>query len=381
MSTGNLEPLRYPIVMLIKGKRELPQNLRAILLVQLGDIGDVVLTTPTLRTLRDNFPTCTLIVALREKARELIEDSPWVSDVTYVSKAKRTLGEELAFQTRFFSALRKHRFDLAIDLRTGTRGAILAYLSGAPLRIGRYAEDGTLWRNRLFTHLVRPENELSQHCAEHGLNLLAPFGLETPNKSPELFVSLEKERRASSILGRENVPLGKPAIAFQPFSLWGYKDWGAEKYVALIEWIRKRFAVPVLIMGSTDEESRADQMARQCGPGVYNLAGRTSLGELAAVLKNSALFIGGDSAGVHIAAAVGTPTVSLFGPSSPVSWAPRGEEHEVVSKNWACVPCRAKGCQNSERSRCLEELTPEEVKSVVERRLLNLLASSKRPRG
>ena len=168
----------------------------AILLVQLGDIGDVVLTTPTLRALRENLPKAKLILALREKARGVIEDSPGVTGVIYITAAKGTLRDKVALQTRFFSSLRKHRFDPAIDLRSGTRGAVLAYLSGAPLRIGRYAEDGTLWRNRLFTHLVRPENELSQHCAEHGLNNLAPFGFETPNRSPELYVSQEKEKKA-----------------------------------------------------------------------------------------------------------------------------------------------------------------------------------------
>ena len=359
--------------MLIKGTGKIPQDLSALLLIQLGDIGDVVLTTPTSRALRDNFPEAKLIVALREKARGLIEDSPWVTDVIYITQAKRTLRETVAFQTRFFSGLRKHRFDLAIDLRTGTRGAILAYLSGAPLRIGRYAEDGILWRNRLFTHLVRPKNELSQHCAEHGLNILAPFGLDTPNKAPQLFVSPDKEKRASALLREENVPAGKQIIAVQPFSLWRYKEWGTEKFTTLVAWIRKEFSIPVLIVGSADERSRADDILRRCGSGVYNLAGRTSLGELAAVLKRSDLFIGGDSAGLHIAAAVGTPTISLFGPSSPVSWAPKGEEHVVICKNWECVPCREKGCHNSERSRCLEELTVEEVRPVVERQLLKLL--------
>ena len=358
--------------MLIKGTGKIPQDLSAILLVQLGDIGDVVLTTPTLRALRDNFPGARLIVALREKAIGLIENSPWVTEVIYITQAKRTLWETVAFQTRFFSGLRKHRFDLAIDLRTGTRGAILAYLSGAPLRIGRYAEDGILWRNRFFTHLVRPENELSQHCAEHGLNILAPFGLETPNRSPELFVSPEKEKRASAILAEQHIPAEKPVIAVQPFSLWRYKEWGLEKYATLIEWIRRQFSVPVLIIGSADERSRADGILRRCGPGVFNLAGKTSLGELAAVLKYSDLFIGGDSAGLHIAAAVGTPTISLFGPSSPVSWAPIGEEHEVICKDWECVPCRDKGCQNREWSRCLEELTVEEVQPFVKRRIRNL---------
>jgi len=358
--------------MLVKGSKILPGEIRSILLIQLGDIGDVVLSTPTMRALYENFPHSHLVVAVREKARGLLDDCPWISEVVYINKQNRPLAEELVYQKAFFSRLRKNKFYLAIDLRTGTRGSVLAYLSGAPYRIGRYAVDGKLWRNRLFTHLVRPENELSQHCAEHGLNILAPFNLRIDSRSPELFVSTEKQKSVSAILQQENVPLGKCMVAVQPFSLWHYKEWAASKYVKLIEWIIARFSCPVLIIGSANERPRVDRLVSHCGPGVYNLAGRTSVGELAALLTACDLLIGGDSAGIHIAAAVGTPTVCLFGPSSPLNWAPRGKQHHVIQKDWSCVPCRQKGCQDSEVSRCLEELMVEEVKSGVERQVLAL---------
>jgi heptosyltransferase-3 len=177
----------------------------------------------------------------------------------------------------------------------------------------------------------------------------------------------------STILQRENVPSDKPIIAVQPFSLWHYKEWPTDNYVKLINWIRTSFSPPIIIIGTADERPRAADIIKRCGPGVHNLAGKTSLGELAALLMACSLLIGGDSAGIHIAAAVGTPTISLFGPSSPVSWAPRGKQHEVIHKNWACVPCREKGCQNSERSRCLEELTFDEVRAGVEKQIRDLL--------
>jgi predicted lipopolysaccharide heptosyltransferase III len=362
---------------LVKGNNILPREIRSILLIQLGDIGDVVLTMPTIRALWDNLPHSRLVVAVREKARNLLDDCPWISEVVYINKQKRALGQELVYQKAFFSRLRRNKFDLAIDLRTGTRGAILAYLCGAPYRIGRYAVDAKLWRNKLFTHLVRPEDELSQHCAEHGLNILAPFDIETQNKSVELFVSSEKKKSVSTILQQENVPLGKSMVAVQPFSLWHYKEWGASNYVKLIDWIIAEFSRSVLIIGSADERARADDLVRRCGPGVYNLAGRTSLDELAALLTACDLLIGGDSAGTHIAAAVGTPTVCLFGPSSPNNWAPKGKQHRVIQKDWVCVPCRQKGCDASEVSRCLEELTVEEVRVVVNDQLSKIQVSRK----
>lgn len=343
------------------------------MLIQLGDIGDVVLTLPTIRCLRENFPESHLVVCLREKARELIDNSRWANGVLPVSKHKRSAREEIIYQINFIHLLRKQEFDLAIDLRTGTRGAIIAFLSGAKRRIGRFADDGRLWRNRVFTHLVKPENELSQYSAEHNLNIISPFGLSTSHRLPYLAVTPEKREKAISLLGKEDVPLEKPLIAFHPFSLWSYKEWGINKGVGLIDYLVMKHGFSVVVTGSLAEQPRADQLVSRCKTRVFNLAGKTSIGELPAVLELCKLFLGVDTAALHIAAAVGVPTVGIFGPSSPTSWAPRGPQHVVVAKNMECVPCRQKGCQNNEISLCLEELTLEEVKEKVDEHIKRLL--------
>ncbi len=113
--------------MLVKGNKSIRKNIKNILLIQLGDIGDAVLSFPCIRALKENFPKANVIVAVREKAKGLIEDFPYASGVISVNKEKRRLGEEIIYQTKFFSYVRQFNFDMAIDLRTGTRGAALAY--------------------------------------------------------------------------------------------------------------------------------------------------------------------------------------------------------------------------------------------------------------
>ncbi len=353
------------------------EDMSNILLIQLGDIGDVVLTFPCIRALREHFPEANIIVAVREKARELIEDCPWSTGVISVNKEKRNLRETIAYQKNFFLRLRRFQFDLAIDLRTGTRGAILALLTGARLRIGYYG-DGRGWRNRIFTHLVASEYVPGQYVGDYYLNLLVSCDLTTKNVRPELCVPRPRQQSARALLREHGVPLGQPLIAVQPFSLWQYKEWGADKYVRLINWISSEYKSAVVLTGSPSERARAEVIRKRCGENVYNLAGRTSIGMFSAVLTACQLFIGVDSAGMHISGAVGTPTVTLFGPSSPVSWAPRGRQHLVVQKDFSCVPCRQKGCQGSEISRCLEELTVEEVISAVKTQLLRILHPSRR---
>jgi heptosyltransferase-3 len=351
--------------MLVKGKDIERNSVRNILLIQLGDIGDVVLSLPALRALHENFPEARIVVAVREKAKELIQDCQWSTDVIAVNEERRNLLEELQHQTNFFLHLRKFNFDIAIDMRTGDREAILALLSGARQRIGFYASGGSFWRNKVFTSLFAAQPELGRHMAEHYMSLLEAYHIKASRIWPEHNVPIHRKHEALALLQNEGVPLDQPIIAVQPFSLWRYKEWGVDKYIQLIRWLLSEYDVSIIITGSPEEGVRADDIASEFRRNVYNLAGKTSIGTLAAVFEACRLFVGVDSAGVHIAAAVGLPTVCIFGPSSYSDWAPRGEDHRIVHKDLPCVPCQNKGCQDSGISRCLEELTVEEVKAVV----------------
>ena len=233
--------------MLVKGKNFSLYNIKSILLIQLGDIGDVVLTTPTIRALKENNPSGEIFVLLRSFAMELLEGCPWVDGVISLNKEERKFREKMAYQKDFLSGLRSKKFELAIDLRAGIRGAFLSYISGARLRVGRYRGDGKLWRNRLFTHLIKPENELHQYSALHSLNILAPFKLKIKNTFPELNVTKQRERSAADILRKEKVTFDRQIIALHPFSRWRYKEWSIRNYIKLINYIGSKYKVSLLI--------------------------------------------------------------------------------------------------------------------------------------
>ena len=357
----------------LKGNPAILKDVKRILLIQLGDIGDVVLTFPCLRALRETFPHATLAVAVRDKAKELIADCPWADHVVSVSRDKRPLLSELLHQVRFFKELRHHRFDLSINLWTGDRSAILSLLAGARRRISFYAHDGKLWQNRVSTHLNLIDYEDGQYVADYYSSLLAAYHITTRHNVPETTVPSQRMKEAQDLFSQQHIPVTRPIIALQPFSIWRYKEWGMDKHIELLRRITSKYELPVIITGSPDETDRASALTGRFGPHVFNLVGRTSIGMLAAVLKSCGLFIGVDSAGVHIAAAVGTPTVSIFGPSSAASWAPRGPKHKVVHSNLPCVPCRHKGCSGSEESRCLDVLGVDEVMQAVEAQIEELL--------
>jgi heptosyltransferase-3 len=217
----------------------------------------------------------------------------------------------------------------------------------------------------LSTHQNHLEYEVGQYVGDYYLSLLAAYNIKPSDPLPHLEVPGRRIKEAELLLAREGIPSREPLVLLQPFSLWAYKEWGTAHYIELIGRVRTEFGFPVLIIGSSEERDRVSAIVEACGTGVYNLAGRTSLGILAAVIKSGSLFIGVDSAGMHMAAAVGTPTVSIFGPSSPASWAPRGSRHRVVQGSLPCIPCRQKGCEGSGQSRCLEELPVSVVMDAV----------------
>jgi len=351
--------------MRVKGNDIAKESPGSLLLIQLGDIGDVVLTLPAVRALHEHFPGAVIVAAVREKARDVMDDCPWVAEVLSINEASRSPLDEIRYQWDFFARVRRFHFDLAVDVKAGNRSAILALLSGAKQRIGFYDRNGRLWQNRVFTHLVSPGGRPGRHMTEHYLGLMNAYGISTDRIWPEYHVPAERSRQVQRLFTERGVSSDRPVIAVQPFSLWKYKEWNAAKYVQLINWLISDYNVSVVITGSAGERARAEEILAHCPRNTCNLAGETSIGTLAAVLKFCSLFIGVDSAGIHIAAAVGIPTVGIFGPSSISDWAPRGPRHIMVYKDLPCLPCRNKGCDDSEVSRCLEELTLDEVKNAV----------------
>lgn len=348
---------------IVKGAGQIAGEIRKILLIQLGDIGDVVLSFPCIVALQERFPEAAVVVAVRDKGAGLLANCPGAGVLAVRG------GESLAGQFRFIQQLRGHHFDLAIDLRTGTRGAIMARLSGARIRLGYYDPEGQSWRNRLFTDLVDFPYTPDLHVIDHLLGLMAPYGITTSQRSPVMVLPAPVKEAASRLLAQNNIPTATRLVALQPFSLWGYKELAEGKYIELIKLLTSHHQVKVLVTGSAADRERAATIVAAAGEGCLNLAGQTSIDLYAAVLANCALFIGVDSAGLHLAAAVGTPTVSIFGPSSPISWAPRGAEHLLARKAWPCLPCRMKGCEGREKSRCLDELEVAEVWQVVSKQL------------
>jgi heptosyltransferase-3 len=349
---------------LIKGSLPFGRPISRVLVVQLGDIGDVVSATPAFRAVRERFPEALLAVLVREGLGGLLEDDPLFDRIFEIRRKQGMLADRVLEPLRLIRELRRQRFDLVIDLRADDRGAWMSGLTGAPFRAAMHY-DRLPWRDYFYTHLVIPPapEVRVRGAAQQSLEVMRPLGIDTPDTLPRLHVSDEALRRVRQLL-----PNGgrRGQVTINPFARWKYKEWDYGKWAEVVRWLDGGKGYRPVLVGSLAEREAAARIASEAGGGVVNLAGQTSLKELAALLSLSAFHAGVDSAAPHIAAAVGTPTVTIYGPTDWRDWAPEGGRHRVIRPDRECVPCRDKGCRGEGRSECLEELGTDRVMSEIE---------------
>ncbi|MGD0020747.1 MAG: glycosyltransferase family 9 protein [Smithellaceae bacterium] len=354
--------------MLISAQHKINIPIKKILIIQLGDIGDVVWAIPAFQAVKTIYPHAALTVLTRKPYGDLLLDDH------HIDKVFQTGKEGMLTNLWLLIKLRREKFDLTFDFRADDRGTIITFLARSKIRAALYYP-GWKWRNRVFTHLVDPlrQKERVYGAAEQSLKILRGFGIKEKNAIPKIFVSQTIRDNVLEILSAEKIDTSRRFITINPFSRWPYKEWDINKWKHLISFVWGKYKIPSLITGSEEERKKADAFSSAMNFPVYNMAGKSTLRELAALLQMSRLHIGVDSAAPQIAAAVGTPTLTIYGPSDWREWAPPGEKNKVVIPDMDCSPCHKKGCSGSGRSDCLDNLSVAKVQDAVEIMLNNFV--------
>jgi len=350
--------------MILAAQHKINIPVKKVLIIQLGDIGDVVWAIPSFWTVKKKWPQTAVSILTREPNGDLLKPDPQIDKVFQV-------GQGLRQELSLLYSLRQEKFDLVIDLRAGDRGAYTAFCSGAPMRAALYYENLN-WRNKFFTHLVipppvPPREERMYGAAEQSLLVIRGLGMKEETTIPRIYVADETKKKIAALLEQKKIDTGKGWVSINPFSRWQYKEWGLDKWRQLALFIWRQYGMPLIVIGSSAEKKRTEEFITGAQSPVYNFAGLVSLAELPALLQKSRLHIGVDSAGPHIAAAVGTPTLSIYGPSDWRDWAPTGEKSKVVFSDMPCSPCYQKGCGGSGQSLCLDKLDVRQVQEAVEK--------------
>jgi lipopolysaccharide heptosyltransferase II len=323
---------------------------RRILFIRPGGIGDAVLLIPAIQALKEKFPESSICV-LAERRNAAIFSFCRAVDSTYRYDCLRELVKVL-YET----------YDVIIDTEQWHRlSAVIARLCGAQVLIGF----ATNRRKRLFTHPVSYSHNTYEK--DSFFSLLEPLGINGSAEGITPFFTVTEETLVSAC-GKLRDCADRQFVALFPGASIPERRWGAEKFREIAARLRTR-GLGVVVVGGKGDESTGEAITA-AGMGL-NLAGRTSLAETAAILTKSLLLVTGDSGLLHIAVALGVPTVSLFGPGIARKWAPRSEQHIVLNKHLACSPCTRFGstprCPIG--ARCLTELAVDEVDKAVIRLL------------
>lgn len=351
------------------------QDCRNILLVQLGDIGDVVLATPAIRAVKESHPAARLSILVFKPYGSLLAADPHLHEIVETSRVSGSFTRRIQEYSIFVRELRQRHYDLVIDLRTGDRGALLSFLSGAKMRIGCQGTRKQFWHDFLFTRVLRELKAapLPVHPgADQSLRVVRELGITTEDSTPHLYIAPADRQRATALLAEAGLAPATGMVTVNPFSRWKYKEWSNEKWGEVLDRLWEARRVPTVLVGSPEEATGCEEIVAGREGRTISLAGKSSLGELAAILSMSSLHLGVDSAAPHIAAAVGTPTVTLHGPSDWRAWRVISEQHRVISPVMDCLPCNKKGCDGNGKSHCMDELGVESVVRMAQE-ILELL--------
>jgi lipopolysaccharide heptosyltransferase II len=334
-------------------------KIRSIIVIRTAYIGDVVMTLPMLQVLQNRYPDARITFLTSRAAAPLLADHPAVDEIiTY--DPFWFYKTSLAAWFSFIRRLRSQRFDLLIEARADIRDlALIAFFCKACYKIS-YAIGGGSY---LLSHVV-PYPGLTHKVIFH-LRLAAYLGCRIDHAQPGLYVSDTARQQADKILAGHGIT--GDFIAAHPGSRLPLKRWPLDRCGRLYDTLTKKYNLPVVLVGSETEQDLVETVQKSMVNKSVSLAGCCGLPELAAVLCRAAVFICNDSAPMHIAAAMGTATVALFGPSSSVETGPFGKHNRVVEKDMGCRnSCDESSCKNNQYQACMQHINEDEVLAAVE---------------
>lgn len=349
-----------------------------ILVIKLKYIGDVLVTTPVFESLRYYYPKAYIAALVNKGTEPMLTQNPAINKILVLERYANPVLDLIKY-LQLINNLRKLHFDLVLELTNSDRGALLGFLSGAKRRLGFKSKKLKRFdRHLLFTDLVTAR--AGRHIVDYHLEMTEYLGCVSCEKELSLYWNKEDETACLQILREKGFLPHNNFIVLHPISQARYKAWHLDGYVAICDYLQKEWGIrTILICGNNRAELNfTNRIVEMSKSSPIHLGGQLSLKQLAALLSHAMFFIGIDSGPMHMATAVKTPVVAIFGPSKQFRWGPRGEGHKVVQKSWKCVPCGKKGCNGEGRSRCLDDLSIEEVVPVLKSRMDFTLSNKNR---
>ena len=359
----------------LKDKVDFTQVQR-VLVIKLQHLGDVLLTSPVFASLKQQHPHLEIDALVYADTACMLEGNPHISRVFCIDRAwKKKAGQKLIQELRLYRRLKQRDYQLIIGLTDRMRAAWLARLLRPRYSVAQKYPNkrGKFWRNS-FSHLYS-QAQTPRHTVETHLDALRRIGLypQAQDKALRMPISPVAEDKINSLLESETLHAGQ-YVVIHPASRWMFKSWNTRGFAEVLQALSSRNIQTVMVSGpDVAERNYVQTILQHQSQNTVDLSGQLNLPELAALIAKARCFIGLDSVAMHIAAAVNTPCIALFGPSGDKFWHPWQVPHRIVSSDFPCRPCGLDGCGGGKISDCLQAIHPKTVLEAV----LNLTAESR----
>ena len=350
------------------------RTVKRLLIIRLSSIGDVTHALPVSAALGESFPNLEITWIVEDMSAEVVIGNPYLHDIIVVprSRWKRERTEKVQVGREYLNLLRdlrRRRFDVTLDLQGRAKSGLMAYATGAPCRVGWCRlREGAEIVSKSLPH--RPE---SLHRVEWFLDVARTFGANTGAVHFPLHLPDAARSRATVLLCESGIDANKPFAVLNAATGNQVRRWGAERYAETAVLLAQQFRIPSVLIGSAKDTGLNQEILGLAlnqwpadVPFAVDLAGQTSVKELAVILDQSGLHISGDTGSAHIAAALGRPVIGLYGPTNPAHAGPYGQLQNVLAHREICrADCNERQCgfvkSEQETAHCLAAVTVADV--------------------
>jgi len=329
-----------------------------ILIVKISALGDVILAIPSIRAIRKRYPNAVIKVLVGLKNRDVLKNLPFIDGIIVTDFKKRDKG--LNGFLRIANIVRKEDFDIVFDFQNNKKSHMLSFLSFAPIRYG--------YDNGKFGFLLNRKIKDKGPAVDpvsHQKKVLKLAGIMDVDKKLIFIPNKSEEEWARNFIKINWLNSRAPIISINLESSlrWDTKRWPIKYFLQLSEKLAQKFFLRVIVTGQNPSDERNKQFLKSAKCKPVSAIGKTTLGQLGALIARSDLLITSDSAPMHIAAGVGTPFVALFGPTDPRRHVPHAEKYKIIKKDMKCRPCYKASCFR--RNACMKAIKPDEVFDAV----------------
>ncbi len=331
------------------------------LVIRTDRIGDVVLSTPVLEAIKSRFPESHLAMLVSSYAADVIKNNPNLDDVIIDDHKNCHKGIKGFF--KLVKAIRERKFDVSILLRPTLRLAFLLFLARIKYRIGTgYRFYQIFFNRKIYVH--RKIN--LRHEAEYNLDLLRPLGIRPQKILPKMYLSSEEDEFAHQIIEEFKITPENIVVAIHPGSGNSSLNLPAKRFAEVADKLVEKVDAKIVFTGTKEEKGLVDFIKTNMEHTAIDMTGRTNLKQLASILKSCDVVVANSTGPMHLAVALGTPTVAIFCPifaAGPIRWGPYGEGHEVVLPPVPiCLKCKPQSCPHYN---CMEKIGAEQIVSKV----------------